>query len=618
MPESRLSPSNTSSLNNNPQLKAIGELFSTLTLLVSLCCFLYMVALFFIDSQLTRMVAPAIICVSGMACRYLRHYATPNIAFITYFWSVWAAIMFQAGLHGGAINPALHLGFVLILMGGWLLGLRYALWTLLASVITLGLITWAIEVHWLSPAPSLRGFGYWFTISAVWTIGYVILRLVLGSYHQNMLKVQALNNALEEKVQALASRQSDLELAERKVRQLLQASPLPITVANFTTGVYVDVNPAWQRFFGISTEEALGKTSVMLGFWSNMDQRQGWIDLFDAHGRVSEYEVTFNMRNGPPKIFALSSEKFMYGNEECVLTMSVDITQRKALENNLETRVEERTKELAVLNTELQATVENLRDTQEHLVQAEKLSALGRLVAGVSHELNTPIGNAIMTMSTLAEDTQQLTEDIATGQLKKSMLDAYLERLHDGFLLTNRSLDRAANLITSFKQVAVDQVSERRRIFDLADAVLEVVDTMRPTIKRSKIELDISISAHISLDSYPGPLGQVIINLVSNAIVHAFQPGQGGQIFISEASSSDRSVVLHIRDDGCGIPLELQNKIFDPFFTTKLGKGGSGLGLAISHRIVTTILGGTLSVISDNGHGTTFVLTIPRQAPVLE
>ncbi len=420
----------------------------------------------------------------------------------------------------------------------------------------------------------------------------------------------------------IAAQEQMARLNEQRVSQILNASPLPITVGNLHTGAYVRVNPAWERHFQYQEAEILGKTSVNLGFWKNMQERSGWMDRFNDQGRVSGYEVNFRMRDGTTKIFMLSSERFVYGQEECVLTMSVDVTERKALESellllnaNLEQRVAERTLALDQSNRELMLTMETLQRAQDELIQSDKLASLGSLVAGVAHELNTPIGNALVAASSLTEEVTTIQRVLQAGEMKRSMFDTFLERVTEGAELTLRSLQRAVALISSFKQVAVDQASERRRSFDLAQVLNEVIDTLKPNLKRASVQLSLDLEAGLAMQSYPGPLGQVIINLFTNATTHAFEGKGSGHIRVCARKLGTDKVEVLVSDNGTGIAPEHLGQIFDPFFTTKLGRGGSGLGLSVSHRIVTKVLGGQISIQSQPGAGASFSLTLPTVAP---
>ena len=208
-----------------------------------------------------------------------------------------------------------------------------------------------------------------------------------------------------------------------------------------------------------------------------------------------------------------------------------------------------------------------------------------------------------------------MQQRLGEGNLKKSAFENFMLRVKEGTQLTLRSLERSVSLIASFKQVAVDQDSERRRTFDLAQTLNEVLDTLRPGIKRSRLQLEVAFCDGVSMDSFPGPLGQVVINLVTNAINHGFDGLDAGTIRISVDLQFVGTVRVSIEDDGVGIPTEYLGQIFDPFFTTKLGRGGSGLGLSISHRITSKVLGGSITVHSVVGQGTRFDLVLPVKAP---
>lgn len=272
----------------------------------------------------------------------------------------------------------------------------------------------------------------------------------------------------------------------------------------------------------------------------------------------------------------------------------------------LELRVDERT-------IELREAMEVLEATQQELVQAEKLAGLGSLVAGVAHELNTPIGNAMVVATSLKDTNQYFVDSIKEG-LRRSVLDSYIEQSCDSADSIERNLRRAAELISSFKQVAVDQSSYQRRPFNLDEVLHEIKVTMSPNLSKNQITLNEECEANIQMDSYPGPLTQVLMNLLSNAIVHAFSEQAEKSVAI-QGRLIDGQAVLTITDNGKGIELENQQKIFDPFFTTRLGQGGSGLGLNIVYNLVTGLLGGTINVTSELDVGTCFTLTLPLQAP---
>lgn len=263
-----------------------------------------------------------------------------------------------------------------------------------------------------------------------------------------------------------------------------------------------------------------------------------------------------------------------------------------------------------------QALVE-LRQAQESLLQAERLASLGGLVAGVAHEINTPVGIALTGASVLREATDQLNAAIEQGGIKKSDILRYLETASESTRLIMNNTDRAAQLIHSFKQIAVDQISEARRRFELRDYVCEVVASLQPKLKKTGVRLSIDCPQEIVLDSYPGALAQVITNLVLNCVEHAFGPGMPGHIAIGARRDGDW-IEMQVCDDGCGIAPELIDKVFDPFVTTRRGQGGTGLGLNIVFNLMAKQFGGSITVSSTPGQGACFLLRIadtPAPAP---
>ncbi|MFY2508263.1 ATP-binding protein [Vibrio pectenicida] len=279
-------------------------------------------------------------------------------------------------------------------------------------------------------------------------------------------------------------------------------------------------------------------------------------------------------------------------------------TKQQTIE--LEHRVDERTEEL-------QKALEVLKATQEELVRSEKLSGLGSLVAGIAHELNTPIGNAIVVASSLKEFNHIFIESTKEG-IRRSALDTYIEQSGQSADSIERNLQRAAELISSFKQVAVDQSSYQRRRFELDEVLHELRITMSPSLSRSQIILSEECPQAINMDSYPGPLTQILMNLLSNALVHAFTDHDHRTIEIKGQQIEDKAIIT-VTDNGQGIAQENLAKVFDPFFTTRLGQGGSGLGLNIVYNLVTDLLGGNIQVTSEFGQGCCFILTLPLVTP---
>lgn len=284
--------------------------------------------------------------------------------------------------------------------------------------------------------------------------------------------------------------------------------------------------------------------------------------------------------------------------------------------DGLELRVAERTHELAESNQHLSEVIENLSRAQHELIEADRLASLGRMVAGIAHELNTPLGSCLTMVSTLLDHHRMLGQAMLAGGLRRSQLDEFLATVGEGLHIAERNVNRAVEMVDKFRQVAVDQTSEQRRRFDLAVFAAELQMTLSPNFKRTAFKVHSDVPPGLVLDSFPGPLGQVISNLQLNALIHAFDERSEGNIWLSARALDDDRVRISLRDDGVGMSAAVREHIFDPFFTTRLGRGGSGLGLAIAYNIVTGMLGGRISVNSQPGQGAEFVLDIPRVAPV--
>jgi PAS domain S-box-containing protein len=247
---------------------------------------------------------------------------------------------------------------------------------------------------------------------------------------------------------------------------------------------------------------------------------------------------------------------------------------------------------------------------QSELLGAEKLAALGGMVAGIAHEINTPIGIGVTAASYLQEKTQSLEQLYAAGQVKRSDMESYLRTARETSDSMATNLTRAAKLVKSFKQVAVDQSSEERRHFKLREYVGEILDSLRPRLKRTEHEIVVDCPADLELDSYPGALSQILTNLVMNSLIHGFEGIRAGRIEIA-ASLAEGKLTLRYSDNGCGMTETQAARVFEPFFTTRRERGGSGLGMHITQNLVTQKLKGTITCRSAPGCGVEFLITIP-------
>lgn len=429
----------------------------------------------------------------------------------------------------------------------------------------------------------------------------------------------------EQKTQAL-----QLELAERerteealrvsqtKFKAIFDASPVSMSVSRVGDDIQtMDVNSAWVRVFGLDREVAIGSNGARTGIWKDVAQREEGNRILQERGELTGYRAW--MLHGVTRaemLCELSGRMVVLGGERVLIMAFDDITAKHRYEENilqlnatLEHRVQERTQELS-------ATLAQLTAAQGELVRAEKMSALGSLVAGIAHELNTPIGNSLTVASTLQDHANSFSNGMAQG-LTRSRLEEFVGNTRQGAGILMRGLQHAAELVSSFKQVAVDQTSLNRRSFDLQATVSEILLTLGPTIRKSNHQVECDIAEGIVMDSYPGPLGQVLTNLINNALLHAFEGIERGTVQVNASLMEDGTVRLLVIDNGTGIPQAHLPRVFDPFFTTKLGQGGSGLGLNIVYNLVTKSLGGTVHVASSPGHGATFSMVLPRMAPVV-
>jgi len=300
--------------------------------------------------------------------------------------------------------------------------------------------------------------------------------------------------------------------------------------------------------------------------------------------------------------------------QEVNISLLLENEQRKTAENKLaryadelEVRVTERTETLTTALTDL-------RQTQSDLIESKKLASLGRMVAGLSHELNTPIGNALTIGSSIGERIRQLQKDCASGTLKKSSLADFLHDSSEASDVLERSLGRAAALINSFKKIAERDSTENLSTFDLAELISRTCDSFSGSNQGAPIEVVIQIPTGIFLTTYSDLLGQVLLSLLSNAQLHGFDNEPGGRVMLN-ATLVRHQVELTVSDNGTGVPDDVQQRIFEPLFTTRMGRGGIGMGLSVTQNIVMRNLGGKIHVRNSVPRGACFVITLPMVAP---
>lgn len=268
--------------------------------------------------------------------------------------------------------------------------------------------------------------------------------------------------------------------------------------------------------------------------------------------------------------------------------------------------------ELEQANQALSQSLEMVQRAQAQLVQSEKLAALGGLVAGIAHEINTPAGIAFTSSTHLEEETQLIQQRYQSGEMRRSELENYFATAAESATLIQNNLNRATQLIRNFKMVAVDQASGERRFFNLKQYLEGVIQSLRPKLKITRVSVTIDCPVELTLDSFPGIFSQIFTNLVVNSLTHGYEKDQTGAIRIMVEEARDH-VKIAYSDDGRGIPPEHMTRIFEPFYTTIRGRGGSGLGLHIVHNLVAETLRGTIFCHSEPGQGVTFIIQIPKE-----
>jgi PAS domain S-box-containing protein len=393
----------------------------------------------------------------------------------------------------------------------------------------------------------------------------------------------------------------------RLLQQVIDTVPAVINVKD-TQLRYVLMNRYMAGIFGIEPGEALGRTTAELM------SRYGATKTSDPDKRVLEtgdglgfYEEEYKDSSGTMRQWLVNKLPLLTpdGKIENIVTVALDIGERKRSEHEMR-----KAKDAA------EAALRNLRETQNSLIEAEKLAALGRLVAGVAHEVNNPVGISLTVASSLERKIALFGEEVARGDLRRSSLTEFIESNRDAASQLVANLNRAAELIQSFKQVAADRNYSDQRVFDLADLTEQVVMSLKPGLRKQNLALSVDCRPNLIMNSYPGPYGQVLTNLFLNAVAHAFPNGSGGAVEIRIQESGNDHVEVLFSDNGIGMSADVRRRAFDPFFTTRRDQGGTGLGLHIVYNIVTNRLGGRLNLHSEPGKGTRVQIILPRTAPL--
>jgi PAS domain S-box-containing protein len=371
---------------------------------------------------------------------------------------------------------------------------------------------------------------------------------------------------------------------------------------------YVLMNRYMAGIFGIEPHEALGQTTAeLMARYGAAKTDENDKRVLSGRRELGFYEEEYKDAAGHMRQWLVNKLPILdiNGEIENIVTVALDIGERKRSEH-----------EMRKARDAAEAALRNLRETQNSLIEAEKLAALGRLVAGVAHEVNNPVGISLTVASALERKAATFAAQVERGELRRSSLNDFLTTTSDASSQLVANLNRAAELIQSFKQVAADRNYSDQRTFDLGDLTEQVVMSLRPGLRKHNLTLNIDCQPNLIMNSYPGPYGQVLTNLFLNAVAHAFPDGKPGEVDIQVRASGKDNVEIIFSDNGCGMSLDVRRRAFDPFFTTRRDQGGTGLGLHIVYSIVTTRLGGRLDLDSEPGGGTRIQMILPRVAPV--
>jgi PAS domain S-box-containing protein len=393
----------------------------------------------------------------------------------------------------------------------------------------------------------------------------------------------------------------------RLLQQVIDTVPAVINVKDRQLR-YVLMNRYMAGIFGVQPTDAIGRTTtdLMSRYGAQKTDENDKRVLASGKG-LGFYEEEYLDSSGNLRQWLVNKMPLLDadGEIEQIVTVALDIGERKRGEQEMR-----KAKDAA------EAALRNLRETQNSLIEAEKLAALGRLVAGVAHEVNNPVGISLTVASSLERKTASFTAEVARGELRRSRLNEFLETSRDASSQLVANLNRAAELIASFKQVAADRNYSDQRTFDLGDLTEQVVMSLRPGLRKHNLTLNVDCQPNLMMNSYPGPYGQVLTNLFLNSVAHAFPDGKQGTIDIQVRESGKDNVEIIFSDNGCGMSLDVRRRAFDPFFTTRRDQGGTGLGLHIVYSIVTNRLGGRLDLDSEPGGGTRIQIILPRVAPL--
>lgn len=437
--------------------------------------------------------------------------------------------------------------------------------------------------------------------------------------------LEVINNRQIEEIRERIAAQEALAASEEKYGKAFKNLAEVVGLTKVSDFKYLEVNDVFFKALGYVKEEVIGFSSAAFGLWERAEDREQFFTLLQKNGSVRNFETRWMTKEREVRIGLQSAEIITIGGEQYEIFIWNDITERiqaeealRAAHSHLELKVEERTSELMALNEELMAmndelvsTLDRLKRTQQQLLQSEKMAALGSLVAGMSHEISTPIGIAVTSVSYVQKELAEIEKKLLAGTLRKAEFEEFISETDVFIQTTARNLERADLLIRSFKQISVDQTTEEKRRFGVKAYLEELLLSLNPLLRKTAHQVLLECSESLEITSYPGALAQILTNFVTNSLRHGFEENFAGTIRIS-MDQFGSLYTLTYSDNGKGMTPEVLERIYDPFFTTKRGvDGGTGLGLHLVYNIVTQKLGGEIKCFSEPGNGVNFVITFP-------
>ncbi|WP_346354065.1 MCP four helix bundle domain-containing protein [Azotosporobacter soli] len=389
---------------------------------------------------------------------------------------------------------------------------------------------------------------------------------------------------------------------------------------------FVEVSEAFFHNLGYERAQVIGHVSSEFDLWNTPEQRSRVYEMMRAGQTCQNEEVVWKTADGARRSGLFSAEVIEIEGKKYSVFVWHDITEQKQAEEvlrkaneRLEAEVKRRTQELTTANLELQQANEELVDSlnlvkemQQQLIEAEKMSALSSLVTGIAHEVNTPVGVGVTAASHLLKTIQDYRAYSVTNKPTRTSFSEFMDSAEELGQMILQNARRTADLIRSFKLVSVDQAQEEKQCFQLKEYLEGVVQSLQSVLKKSGHTVMIECPDDLTLDSYPGAFVQIASNLLMNSLIHAYEPQTRGQMRFTAERREDR-LLLCYADDGKGIPADVLSRIFDPFFTTGRGKGCSGLGMHILYNIVTQQLQGSVTCESQLGQGVRFLIELPLE-----